>query len=100
VTGVGPAPASGAADPAVLVDTVVWSLGRISRYRDVVRAFPAIQAIINASADVRRQGILIAARQEEWTGTWLLRYIARKQAGLTLDDIEEILPPPVSADDS
>jgi hypothetical protein len=29
----------------------MWSLGRISRYRDdVIRAFPAIQAIVTSSA--------------------------------------------------
>ena len=95
MTDVGPASAS--ADPAVLVDEAMRSLdGNYGHRDDAIRAFPAIQAIINAPAGVRRQCILIVARQEEWAGTRLLRYIARKQAGLTLDDIEEILPPPVS----
>jgi len=88
VTDVGPAPASATADPAVLVDEAMRSLdGNYGHREDAIRAFPAIQAIINAPADVRRQCILIAARQEEWAGTRLLHYIARKQAGLTLDDI-------------
>jgi hypothetical protein len=62
----------------------------------LIRAAPAIQAILNASDDVRRQCILIVARQQHRDGTSLLGYIARKRAGLTLDDIEAILPPPLS----
>ena len=97
MTDVAPAPAPATADPAVLVEEAMRSLdGNYHHRDDAIRAFPAIEAIISAPAGVRRQCILIVARQEEWAGTRLLRYIARKQAGLTLDDIEEILPPPVS----
>jgi hypothetical protein len=97
VTDVSPAPGSATADPAVLVDEAMRSLRRASSYRyDTIRAFPTIQAIINAPADVRRQCIVIAARQKGWPSRSLLHFIARKQAGLTLDDIEEILPPPIA----
>ena len=83
--------------PATLVDAAMRSLdGNYGHRDDEIRAFPAVRAIIIAPDDVRRQCILIAARQEQWAGTRLLHYIARKRAGLTLDDIEAILPPPIS----
>lgn len=97
MTDVAPAPAPATADPAVLVDEAMRSIdGNYGHRDDAIRAFPAIQVIINAPAGVRRECILIAARQEQWAGTRLLHYIARKRAGLTLEDIEEILPPPIS----
>ena len=78
-----------------LVEAALQSLeGRRGHRDDEIRAIPAIRAIIDAPGDVRRQCILIAARDEQWPGLDLLRLIARKQAGLTLDDIEELLAPP------
>jgi hypothetical protein len=85
------------ADPAVLVEEAMRTFDGTHGYTDdLIRAAPAIQAILNASDDVRRQCILIVARQQHRDGTSLLGYIARKRAGLTLDDIEAILPPPLS----
>jgi Domain of unknown function (DUF4132) len=85
------------ADPAALVDAAMQALDECAGRRDdEIRAVPAIRAIIDAPGDVRRQCIVIAARGERWTKFQLLGYIARKRAGLTLGDIEEILAPPVS----
>lgn len=90
------------ADPAALVGAAMRSLsrnrGRLdgSSRRNQYRALPEVQAIITAPASVRRRCIVIAARREEWAGVWLLHYIAGRQAGLSLDDIEAILPPPRS----
>lgn len=91
------APVTAVADPAALVDAAMRSLdGNYGQTDDEIRAFPAVRAIITAPGSVRRQCILIAARQEQWAGTRLLHYIARKRAGLTLGDVEAVLPPPVS----
>lgn len=93
--------AAATTDPAVLVEEAMRCLdGRYGYTDDAIRAAPAVRAILNASADVRRQCILIAARQPQWDGTRLLGYIARKRAGLTLADIEAILPSTVNPPDS
>jgi uncharacterized protein DUF4132 len=87
--------------PAALVDAAMRSLeGNYGHRDDEIRAFPAIQAIITAPEEVRRQCILAAVRAGQWPGIRLLHYIARKRAGLSLSDIEEILPPRVSRPDS
>ncbi len=59
----------------------------------VVRSKPEIQAILNAPDDLRRECIVVAASQSQWEGTELLSYIARNRAGLSLEDIEAVLPP-------
>ncbi len=79
---------------AALVDAAMAFLNEYYGFRDERwRTAPEIRAINAAPDDVRRQCILIAARDGQWAGTELLHYITRKRAGLTLDDIEEILPP-------
>jgi hypothetical protein len=54
---------------------------------------PQVQAILNASEPVRRACILLAAAPDrDWPAERLLPVIARKRAGLSLEDIEAILP--------
>jgi hypothetical protein len=85
------------ADPAALVDAGVQSVREHTGcHPNQVRALPAVQEIITAPGGVRRVCIIIAARLDNHAGRELLRYIARKSAGLTLEEIEAILPPPVS----
>jgi uncharacterized protein DUF4132 len=89
--------ASAVAEPGTLVHAALQALDECrGRRDDEIRAVPAIRAIIDAPGDVRRQCIVIAAREERWTEFQLLGYIARKRAGLTPGDIEEILASSVS----
>jgi hypothetical protein len=60
------------------------------------RALPAVRAITTGPDDVRRRCIVHAARipaGPQWRASWrLLDVIARKRAGLTLADVEALLP--------
>jgi hypothetical protein len=58
---------------------------------------PAVRAICAAPDEVRRRCIVLAAREEPWDSyTWLLSPIARVPAGMSLEEIESVLPAPGS----
>ena len=58
---------------------------------------PAVRAICAAPDEVRRRCIVLAARDEPWDSyTWLLSPIAREPAGMSLEEIESVLPAPGS----
>lgn len=65
-----------------------------------LRALPQVQAILRAGDPVRRECILLLAGQDgARRNDRLLSVIARRKAGLSLDDIESVLPPVVTTYD-
>ncbi len=84
-------------DAAVLVAAAVRSMAGYHR-RD--SALPEIQAILTANDDLRRRCIVLAARHilqgASYEHRVLLGYIARKRAGMSLEEIESVLPAPQS----
>ncbi|MBO0806231.1 MAG: DUF4132 domain-containing protein [Nocardiopsaceae bacterium] len=58
------------------------------------RALPEVRAITTAPDGIRRECILLTARQKDRAASVLLPHIAGKRAGLTVDDVESILSPP------
>ncbi|HEY6792282.1 MAG TPA: hypothetical protein VI365_33715, partial [Trebonia sp.] len=62
-----------------------------------MRTLPPLQAILTAPDSLRRACILNAAAvgADYWPRTELLAIIARKRAGLSLEDIEAVLAPPL-----
>jgi hypothetical protein len=82
-------------DAAVLVTAAVRAMVGYHR-RD--SGLPEIQVILTAPGDLRRRCIVLAARQilqgASWDPRLLLGYIARKRAGMSLEEIESALPEP------
>lgn len=82
-------------DAAVLVAAAVRSMAGYHRRDD---GLPEIQAILTAPGDVRRRCIVLAARHHRLATMAehqvLLGYIARKRAGMSLEEIESVLPAP------
>jgi Domain of unknown function (DUF4132) len=82
-------------DAAVLVTAAVRAMVGYHR-RD--SGLPEIQVILSAPGDLRRRCIVLAARQilqgASWEHRILLGYIARKRAGMSLEEIESALPEP------
>ena len=67
---------------------------RRSRPGSEIRALPEIRAINDAPDSVRRECVLLTVRHKGPGASLLMPHIVRKQAGLTVDDVEAILSPP------
>src|SRR6185437_9714883 len=77
---------------AVLVSAAFSAMIGRSGRADLKTPLAEIQAIHAAPDDVRRRCIVLAASEQQWFGENLLSVIARKPAGLTLDDVMTVLP--------
>lgn len=84
-----------ALEATTMVAAAVQAMEQLRRWAPTseLRALPEVQAILTAPDEIRRACILAAAAFEERLADTLLALIARKRAGLSVADIEAILPP-------
>lgn len=68
-----------------------WERAHASVTRSQTRALPEVKAILNASADLRRQCCILASLDER-TSDQLLSVIVRETDGLTAEDLATFLP--------